>query len=222
MQQHHACRGGALKHVKPWHEGAAVFHEDGACPSVEAGLRVIDTCKPGDELGAVLVVIEPIPGPMLDPMQQHPPQWYALSHYGFATHPTHLRTSCPQAAKIFHGVYCSHSDVASNLNSHICQELLHGTRTHAAAAKDRSLGRRATSRQSEALGMRGIRVEQGEFQKILLGFYDHFVLEGFVVRGCRTSRGSQSSSFELCESRKPCMKMRQKFRMKESYLTILL
>jgi hypothetical protein len=36
------------------------------------------------------------------------------------------------------------------------------------------------------------------------------------------SRGSQSSFSELCESRKPCMKMRQKFRMKESYLIILL
>jgi hypothetical protein len=44
-----------------------------------------------------------------------------------------------------------------------------------------------TSRQSGALGMRGIGAEQGEFQKTLLGFYDHSVLEGSMVRGCRMS-----------------------------------
>jgi hypothetical protein len=34
-----------------------VFHEDSAHPSVEAGLWVADASKPGDELDAVLVVI---------------------------------------------------------------------------------------------------------------------------------------------------------------------
>jgi hypothetical protein len=91
-----ACRGRAVKHVEPQHERAAVFHEDGTHPSVEAGLRVADASKPGDELGAVLMVIEPVLGPMLDLTQQHPPQWYALSHYGFIAHPTHLRTGCPR------------------------------------------------------------------------------------------------------------------------------
>ena len=65
--------GGALKHVEPRHEPIAVFHEDGTHPSVEVGLRVANASKPGDELGAVLVVIEPVLGPMLDPTQQHPP-----------------------------------------------------------------------------------------------------------------------------------------------------
>jgi hypothetical protein len=77
-----ACRGRALKHVEPWHEHGAVFHEDGAHPSVEAGLRVADASKPGDELGAVLVVIESVLGPKVYPTQQHQLQWYALSHYG--------------------------------------------------------------------------------------------------------------------------------------------
>jgi hypothetical protein len=40
------------------------------------------------------------------------------------------------------------------------------------------------SRQSEALGMSGIEAEQGEFQKILLGFYDRSVLEGSMAWGC--------------------------------------
>jgi hypothetical protein len=51
-------------------------------PSVEAGLRVAYTSKPGDELGAVLVGIELVLGPKVYPTQQHPPQWYAPSHYG--------------------------------------------------------------------------------------------------------------------------------------------
>jgi hypothetical protein len=62
-----AYRGRALKHVELRHEHGAVFHEDGAHPSVEAGLRVADASKPGDELGAVLVVIEPVPGPKVYP-----------------------------------------------------------------------------------------------------------------------------------------------------------
>jgi hypothetical protein len=66
-------------------------------------------------------------------------------------------------------------------------------RTHAAAAKDGSSGWGAMSRQSGALG-RGIRVELGEFQKTVLGFYDRFILEGSTAQGCRTSQGSQSSS----------------------------
>ena len=41
------------------------------------------------------------------------------THYDVAAHPMHLRTGCPQAAKIFHGIYCSHIDTASNLNSHL-------------------------------------------------------------------------------------------------------
>jgi hypothetical protein len=62
-----AYRGEALKHVELWHEHTAVFHEDGAHPSVEVGLRVADASKPGDELGAVLVVMEPVLGPTLHP-----------------------------------------------------------------------------------------------------------------------------------------------------------
>ena len=62
-----AYRGGALKHVEPWHERGVVFHEDGAHPSVEAGLRVANASKPGDELGAVLVVVELVLGPTLLP-----------------------------------------------------------------------------------------------------------------------------------------------------------
>jgi hypothetical protein len=58
---------------KPWHEHGVVFHEDGTHPSVEVGLRVVDAIKPSDELGVVLVVVEPVLGPTLDPMQQHPP-----------------------------------------------------------------------------------------------------------------------------------------------------
>ena len=68
-----ACHGGALKHVEPRHERAVVFHEDGACPSVEACLRVADASKLGNDLGVVLVVVEPILGPKVYPMQQHPP-----------------------------------------------------------------------------------------------------------------------------------------------------
>jgi len=68
-----ACHGRALKHVEPRHEHAAVFHKDGMHPSVEIGLRVADASKPGDELGAVLVVIEPVLGPKVYPTQQHPP-----------------------------------------------------------------------------------------------------------------------------------------------------
>ena len=64
-----ACRGGVLKHVKSWHERVAVFHEDDAHPSVEAGLRVANASKPGDELGVVLLVLELVLGPTLDPMQ---------------------------------------------------------------------------------------------------------------------------------------------------------
>ena len=67
-----------------------VFHEDGAHPSVEAGLRVADASKPGDELGVVLMVVEPILGPTLDPTQQHLAQWYAPSHYGVTIDPTRL------------------------------------------------------------------------------------------------------------------------------------
>ena len=85
-----ACHGEALKHVEPRHERATVFHEDGAHPSIEAGLRVANASKPGVELGTVLMVVEPIPGPKVYPTQQHPPQWYASSHYGIAAHPMHL------------------------------------------------------------------------------------------------------------------------------------
>ena len=90
-----AYRGEALKHVEPRHECGVVFHEDGAHPSIEAGLRVADASKPGDELGAVLVVIEPVLGPKVYPTQQHPSQWYAPSHYGVTAHPMHLRIGCP-------------------------------------------------------------------------------------------------------------------------------
>ena len=62
-----AYHGGALKHVEPRHECTTVFHEDGAYPSIEAGLWVADASKPGDELGEVLMVVEPVLGPMLDP-----------------------------------------------------------------------------------------------------------------------------------------------------------
>ena len=85
-----AYRGRALKHVKPRHERAAVFHEDSVHPSIEAGLWVADASKPGGEFGAVLMVIELVLGPKVYPTQYHPPQWYALSHYGVAAHPTHL------------------------------------------------------------------------------------------------------------------------------------
>ena len=68
-----AYHGRALKHVEPRHEYAAALHKDGAHPSVEAGLWVADASKPGDELGAVLMVIEPVLGPKVYPTQQHPP-----------------------------------------------------------------------------------------------------------------------------------------------------
>ena len=68
-----ACHGGAVKHVEPWHECSAVFHEDCAHPNVEAGLRVTDASKPGDELGVVLVVVEPLLDPTLHPTKQHLP-----------------------------------------------------------------------------------------------------------------------------------------------------
>jgi hypothetical protein len=61
------CHGGMLKHVEPWHECTTVFHEDGAYPSVEAGLRVTDASKPGDELGVVLMVVESVLGPKVYP-----------------------------------------------------------------------------------------------------------------------------------------------------------
>ena len=44
-----------------------VFHEDGAHPCVEVGLRVADTSKPDDELGTVLMVVELVLGPKLYP-----------------------------------------------------------------------------------------------------------------------------------------------------------
>ena len=84
------CHGGALKHVEPWHERAAVFHEDDAHSSVEVGLRVADASKLGDELGVVLMVVEPVLGPKVYPTQQHPLQWYAPSHYGITAHVMHL------------------------------------------------------------------------------------------------------------------------------------
>jgi hypothetical protein len=68
-----AYHGGALKHVERWHERTAVFHEDGTHPSVEAGLWVADASKPSDELGLVLMVVEPVLGPKVYPTQQHPP-----------------------------------------------------------------------------------------------------------------------------------------------------
>jgi hypothetical protein len=68
-----ACHGEALKHVERWHERATVFHEDGAHPSVEAGLWVADASKPSDELGLVLMVVELVLGPKVYPTQQHPP-----------------------------------------------------------------------------------------------------------------------------------------------------
>ena len=95
MQQHHGLQWRSAQDVEPWHERTVVFHEDGVHPSVEAGLRVADAVKPGDELGAVFMVVEPLLGPTLDPTQQHSPQWYAPSHYGVAAHPTHLRIGCP-------------------------------------------------------------------------------------------------------------------------------
>ena len=66
-----ACHSRALKHVKSWHERVVVFHEDGAHPSVEAGLQVADASKPSDELGTILLVKEPVPGPKVYPTQQH-------------------------------------------------------------------------------------------------------------------------------------------------------
>jgi hypothetical protein len=68
-----ACHGGVLNHVEPHHELTAVFHEDSAHPSVEVGLRVADASKPGDELGTVLMVVEPVLGTKVYPTQQHPP-----------------------------------------------------------------------------------------------------------------------------------------------------
>ena len=68
-----ACHDGVLKHVEPRRERVVVFHEDGTHPSVEVGLRVTDASKPADELGMVLMVVEPILGPKVYPMQQHPP-----------------------------------------------------------------------------------------------------------------------------------------------------
>jgi hypothetical protein len=59
----------ALKHVEPWHECAAVFHEDSTHPRVEAGLWVANASKPSDELGAVLMVIELVPSPKFYPAQ---------------------------------------------------------------------------------------------------------------------------------------------------------
>jgi hypothetical protein len=64
-----ACRDGALKHVEPRCEFAMVFHKDSVHPSVEAGLYIANASKPRDELGTVLVVIEPILGPTLHPKQ---------------------------------------------------------------------------------------------------------------------------------------------------------
>ena len=68
-----AYHGGALKDVEPWHERGAVFHEDSAHPSIEAGLWVADASKPSDELGMVLMIIELVLGPTLDPTKQLPP-----------------------------------------------------------------------------------------------------------------------------------------------------
>ena len=68
-----AFHGRALKHVEPWHEHAAVFHEDGMHPTIKAGLRFANARKPSNELGVVLVVVELVPGPKVYPMQQHPP-----------------------------------------------------------------------------------------------------------------------------------------------------
>jgi hypothetical protein len=64
-----AYHGRALKHVEPWHEHGAVIHEDGVHPSIEAGLWVVDSSKPNDELGVVLMVVEPIAGPKVYPTQ---------------------------------------------------------------------------------------------------------------------------------------------------------
>jgi hypothetical protein len=83
-----ACHGRALNHVEPRHEHVVVFHEDGVHPSVEAGLRVADASKSSDELVVVLMVVELVLGPKVYPTQQHPPQWYASSHYGIAAHPS--------------------------------------------------------------------------------------------------------------------------------------
>ena len=96
MQQHHGLLWQSAQACRERHERAAVFHEDDAHPSVEIGLQVADASKPGDELGVVPMLVEPVLGPTLDPMQQHPPQWYALSHYGVAAHPTanRLPTGC--------------------------------------------------------------------------------------------------------------------------------
>jgi hypothetical protein len=58
---------GPLKHVDPEPERSTVFHEDGTHPSIEVGLRVADASKPGDELGVVLMVIEPLLDPTLHP-----------------------------------------------------------------------------------------------------------------------------------------------------------
>jgi hypothetical protein len=62
-----AYHGRALKHVEPRHERATVYQEDGVHPNIEASLQVTDASVPVDELGAVLVVIESVPGPTLDP-----------------------------------------------------------------------------------------------------------------------------------------------------------
>ena len=62
-----AYRGGALKHAELWHERAVVFHKDDMHPSIEAGLWVTDASKPSDELGAVLMVVEPVLGPKVYP-----------------------------------------------------------------------------------------------------------------------------------------------------------
>jgi hypothetical protein len=50
--------GGMLQHVEPRRDGAVAFHVDGSHPCFEAGLRVADAGEAGDEVRAILVLVE--------------------------------------------------------------------------------------------------------------------------------------------------------------------
>jgi hypothetical protein len=47
-----------LQHVEPRRDGAVAFHVDGSHPCFEAGLRVADAGEAGDEVRAILVLVE--------------------------------------------------------------------------------------------------------------------------------------------------------------------
>jgi hypothetical protein len=88
-----------------------------------------------------------------------------------------------------------------------------------AVAKDGSLGRGATSWHSGALG-REIRAEQGEFQKPSWDFMIAPFLK--VPRRGDVKRLEEVNHHPPRESRKPCMKMQKKFRMKKSFIYLMI